>query len=251
MVRGPVFLDNLTIRVADLSRSRQFYRAALEPLGAEMIDVPGPPEAWGPAVVLGPQGAEYLAIVEGEPTSPLHLAFVAPDSGAVRRFHAAALAAGGHDNGPPGLRERYHPDYYAAFVIDPDGHNIEAVFHGPEPRVTREQAARWVEAYVGAWKSNVPADVEALFTPDAVYYTAPHRAPWRGQQEIVAGWLGRAEEQGEWGFRYEVLRVADDTAYVRGWTNYEDGVIGNLWVVQFAQEGRCQSFTEWWMVEEL
>ena len=132
MARPPAFLDHIIIQVADLSRSLEFYRAALKPLGAEVTDVTGPPESWGPAVVLGPPDAEDLALVEGEPTSPpLHLAFVASDLEAVRNFHAAALASGGRDNGPPGLRERYNPHYYAAFVIDPDGHNIEAVFHGP------------------------------------------------------------------------------------------------------------------------
>ena len=132
MARGPVFLDHLTIWVSNLDRSRRFYRAALEPLGARTIDVPGPPESWGPAVVLGPAGAEDLVLVEGKPTSPLHLAFVAGDAEAVDRFHAAAVANEGRDNGSPGIRERYHPHYYAAYVLDPDGHNVEAVFHGPE-----------------------------------------------------------------------------------------------------------------------
>ena len=118
------------MRVADLPRSVEFYRAALEPLGAEVTDIPGPPEGWGPGVVIGPPDAEDLALLEGEPASPLHLAFVAPDPGAVDAFHAAALASGGRDNGPPGVRERYNPHYYAAFVIDPDGHNVEAYFQG-------------------------------------------------------------------------------------------------------------------------
>ena len=116
--------------------------------------------------------------------------------------------------------------------------------------MTRRQAARWIEAYLAAWRSNAPADIESLFTPDAVYFTAPHRTPWQGQREIVQGWLGRTDDQGDWDFRYEVLHVTDDTAYVRGWTIYEDGVVGNLWVVRFAREQRCRSFTEWWMVEE-
>jgi catechol 2,3-dioxygenase-like lactoylglutathione lyase family enzyme len=118
VARPPAFIDHIIIRVADLPRSLEFYRAALEPLGAEVTDIPGPPESWGPAVVLGPQDAEDLALV-------------APDPEAVDAFHAAALASGGRDNGPPGLRERYNPHYYAAFVIDPDGHNVEALFQGP------------------------------------------------------------------------------------------------------------------------
>ena len=100
MARPPAFLDHIIIQVADLSRSLEFYRAALKPLGAEVTDVPGPPESWGPAVVLGPQDAEDLALVEGEPASPLHLAFVAPDPEAVDAFHAAALASGGATTDP-------------------------------------------------------------------------------------------------------------------------------------------------------
>src|SRR5215217_3297103 len=124
MSRPPAFIDHMIMQVADLSRSLEFYRAALKPLGAEVTELPGPPESsWGPAVVIGPEDAEDLALVEGEPASPLHLAFVAPDPEAVRDFYAAALANGG--------RERYNPHYYAAFVIDPDGHNVEALFQGP------------------------------------------------------------------------------------------------------------------------
>ena len=120
------------MQVADLSRSLEFYGAALKPLGAGVTELPGPPESsWGPAVVIGPEDAEDLALVEGEPASPLHLAFVAPDLEEVRNFYAAALANGGRDNGLPGVRERYNPHYYAAFVIDPDGHNVEALFQGP------------------------------------------------------------------------------------------------------------------------
>src|ERR687885_2957316 len=103
MARGSVFLDHLTLWVSNLDRSRRFYRAALESLDARTIEVPGPPESWGPAVVLGPAGAEDLVLVEGEPTSPLHLAFVAADAEAVDRFHAAALASGGGGDGASGL----------------------------------------------------------------------------------------------------------------------------------------------------
>src|SRR5829696_3820431 len=99
MSRPPAFIDHIIIRVADLPRSLEFYRAALEPLGAEVTDIPGPPASWRPAVVLGPPDAEDLAVVEGEPASPLHIAFVAPDAETVDAFHAAALASGGSDNG--------------------------------------------------------------------------------------------------------------------------------------------------------
>src|ERR671933_1846540 len=112
MARGPVFLDHLTLWVSNLDRSRRFYRAALEPLGARTIDVPGPPESWGPAVVLGPVGAEDLVLVEGQPTSPLHLAFVAADAEAVDRFHAAALASGGGGKASPRRPQASHPHYH-------------------------------------------------------------------------------------------------------------------------------------------
>jgi catechol 2,3-dioxygenase-like lactoylglutathione lyase family enzyme len=123
----PVFIDHLTIRVRDLGRSRAFYAAALAPLGATVIEYANPPD--DPGVIIGPPGAEDLGLVEGTPTAPVHLAFLAPDRGAVDAFHAAALAAGGTDNGAPGLRPRYHAGYYAAFVLDPDGNNVEAVLH--------------------------------------------------------------------------------------------------------------------------
>ena len=77
--------------------------------------------------------------------------------------------------------------------------------------MTRRQAARSIEAYLAAWRSNAPADIESLFTPDAVYFTTPHRTPWQGQREIVQGWLGRADDQDDWDFHYGVLHVTDDT----------------------------------------
>jgi catechol 2,3-dioxygenase-like lactoylglutathione lyase family enzyme len=128
--RAP-FIDHLTLTVSDLPRSRAFYAAALEPFCARVEDVPGPPESsWGPAVVIGPPGSEDLGLAEGAPTAPLHVAFLAPDHATVDAFHAAALAAGGRDNGAPGPRPVYHAGYYAAYVLDPDGNNVEAVCHG-------------------------------------------------------------------------------------------------------------------------
>src|SRR5919205_1076569 len=107
MSRPPAFLDHIIIQVADLSRSLEFYRAALKPLGAEATDVPGPPESsWGPAVVLGPQDAEDLALVEGEPTSPpLHLAFVASNPEAARWFEA--YLAAWRSNASADIESRY------------------------------------------------------------------------------------------------------------------------------------------------
>lgn len=116
-------IDHVHLKVRDLSASRRFYDAVLGALGLPTM------EDYGELL----EGDE-LCLSLGEPiTSGLHLAFQAADRDAVRRFHVAALAAGGRDNGGPGERN-YHPGYYGAFVLDPDGNNIEAVYHGPTER---------------------------------------------------------------------------------------------------------------------
>ena len=124
-------LDHLGFAVADVAKSRAFYAAALAPLGMGVVTEG---EGW---VMFGHPGKPLLWIgrpeVGGPPPGHIHYAVAAPGRDAVRAFHAAALAAGGRDNGGPGLRPQYHPSYYAAFVIDPDGHNIEAVCHAPAP----------------------------------------------------------------------------------------------------------------------
>jgi catechol 2,3-dioxygenase-like lactoylglutathione lyase family enzyme len=125
MSTAQVFIDHLTLPVRDLEASRRFYRKALAPFGVEEV------EAWG-GVGWGPPGRVDFYIRQGEPAAPLHLAFAASDRMTVDAFHAAALAAGGTDNGPPGLRPRYHGNYYGGYVIDLDGHNVEAVCHAPE-----------------------------------------------------------------------------------------------------------------------
>jgi len=117
-------LDHLHLRVADLEASRQFYRAVLAALG--MAHAFGEGEGCFYADEL------YVDRADG-PVSHVHFAFQAGSREAVDRFHEAALAAGGKDNGAPGLRS-YHPGYYAAFVLDPDGNNVEAVWHGPVVR---------------------------------------------------------------------------------------------------------------------
>jgi catechol 2,3-dioxygenase-like lactoylglutathione lyase family enzyme len=119
--------DHVSIKVADFRKSLAFYRAALAPLGyvAQHVD-----EA-GRSAGFGPEGAPALWIAEGSPKASAHLAFKSPDRAAVGRFHDAALRAGGKDNGQPGLRPDYSPTYYAAFAIDPDGNNVEAVTHVP------------------------------------------------------------------------------------------------------------------------
>ncbi|MGO1076675.1 VOC family protein [Inquilinus sp. CA228] len=128
-----MMLDHVSIGVADLGASRAFYDAALAPLGYGRIldfdDATGygePMPARTGHFWIGKAEAGKLAPMPG-----LHIAFGAPDRASVDAFHAAALAAGGRDNGAPGPRPHYHPNYYGAFVIDPDGHHVEAVCHDP------------------------------------------------------------------------------------------------------------------------
>lgn len=120
-----MIFDHIGLNVTDFARSREFYRRALEPLG---IGALFGGENWA---MLGANGKPQFWFGSGGPVpGPIHLAFKAETWEQVDQFYAAALAAGGRDNGPPGLRE-YGPDYYAAFVIDPDGHNVEAVCRVP------------------------------------------------------------------------------------------------------------------------
>jgi catechol 2,3-dioxygenase-like lactoylglutathione lyase family enzyme len=128
-VRAP-FIDHLTLTVRDLAASRAFYEHALEPFGIRVSELAGDDGAM--ELAIGPEGSEDLVLREGEPTATVHVAFCAHDQGTVDAFHAAALEAGGKDNGEPGRRPRYHERYYAAYVLDPDGNNVEAVCHtGP------------------------------------------------------------------------------------------------------------------------
>jgi catechol 2,3-dioxygenase-like lactoylglutathione lyase family enzyme len=126
-------IDHVILNVSDYERSRAFYTKALEPLGySPGMERPAPRIG---AFVEQPEGGpprfSFWIASEREPTSVLHVAFAAPDRETVDAFHAAALEAGGQDNGGPGVREIYHPDYYGAFVLDPDGNNVEAVCHRP------------------------------------------------------------------------------------------------------------------------
>jgi catechol 2,3-dioxygenase-like lactoylglutathione lyase family enzyme len=127
-------LDHVSLGVSDVERSRRFYDAALRPLGlTRIVDFAGRGSDYGAAP--GSLGVEFTITRETEVRMPIagaHLCFRAPDRAAVNAFHAAALAAGGRDDGGPGLRPHYHADYYGAFVLDPDGHRIEAVCHAPE-----------------------------------------------------------------------------------------------------------------------
>ena len=114
-------IDHVHLKVRDLEAARTFYRAVLAEIGIPLT------EADDHLTV------DELWIDQGEPHTHVHLAFQAADHQMVARFHAAGLAAGGRDNGAPGERP-YHPGYFAAFLLDPDGNNIEAVFHGPFKR---------------------------------------------------------------------------------------------------------------------
>jgi len=125
-------LDHVAIRVRDIEASRAFYAAVLEPLG---LRIDGGGDGWFSVDELYVSGG-------GTPTDGLHLAFQADSQAAVDRFHVAALAAGGTDNGAPGERD-YHPGYYAAFALDPDGNNVEAVYHGPVERSAPSVVFRW------------------------------------------------------------------------------------------------------------
>jgi catechol 2,3-dioxygenase-like lactoylglutathione lyase family enzyme len=125
-------LDHVGFAVTDAERSRAFYEAALAPLGISLImtATPDQTEAGGTAHGFGSNGKPYFWIGDNERVGEGTLVALAVDSRAlVDAFYEAAMAAGGRDHGPPGLRPHYHPNYYGAFVLDPDGNNIEAVCH--------------------------------------------------------------------------------------------------------------------------
>ena len=119
-------LDHVSIGVTDYRRSREFYEQALAPLGYGIIM-----EFGGSVCGMGAEGKPDFWFKQREPGAPVHIAFASPDRATVDAFHEAALAAGGRDNGAPGPRPHYHPHYYGAFLLDPDGHNVEAVCHEP------------------------------------------------------------------------------------------------------------------------
>lgn len=123
-----MIFDHIGFSVESFARSRAFYEKALAPLGIGIV-MEG--NGWA---MMGRDGRPQFWFGEDDgKAGPIHVAFAARDRAQVRAFHEAALAAGGADNGAPGLRPEYHPDYYGAFVFDPDGHNVEAVCHKPEP----------------------------------------------------------------------------------------------------------------------
>jgi len=127
-------IDHIGFSVSDYDRAKAFYLQALAPLGYSIImEAPAEVTESGKAAAgFGAKGKpDFWIAGEGKLEKPLHIAIVAKDRATVDEFYKAAIAAGGKDNGPPGLRAHYHPNYYGAFVLDPDGHNIEAVCHAP------------------------------------------------------------------------------------------------------------------------
>lgn len=126
-------IDHSGLSVSNFDGAKAFYTAALLPLGSSYLFTV-PPEHTSGAVVggFGQDRPQFWIHDGGAQTPPVHFAFIATSRAQVDAFHAAAVAAGGTDNGAPGLRPHYHPDYYGAFVLDLDGNNIEAVCHAPD-----------------------------------------------------------------------------------------------------------------------
>ncbi len=129
-------IDHIVITVANFERSRAFYEAALAPLGIRLVKSWGQGGGFGalntnkPDFWIGEGAMDFVTEEQAKVNTPIHVAFAADTREAVDAFHAAAIAAGGRDHGKPGKRD-YHPNYYGAFVLDPDGHNVEAVCHKP------------------------------------------------------------------------------------------------------------------------
>ncbi|MDP2297622.1 MAG: VOC family protein [Pseudolabrys sp.] len=125
-------IDHIGFPVSDFARSKAFYEKALAPLGYSVIMEVEKTDSGHPAAGFGRDGKpDFWIGGEGGLHGALHVAIVAKDRATVDAFYQAALAAGATDNGAPGIRAHYHPNYYGAFILDPDGHNIEAVCHAP------------------------------------------------------------------------------------------------------------------------
>lgn len=127
-------IDHTSLSVSDFAAAKTFYAAALAPLRMSILkEYPASVTGNVDVAGIGPDGKPFFWLADAGKTTPrIHLAFRAETRAQVDAFHKAALAAGGTDNGAPGLRPLYHPNYYGAFVLDADGHNIEAVCHTPE-----------------------------------------------------------------------------------------------------------------------
>jgi catechol 2,3-dioxygenase-like lactoylglutathione lyase family enzyme len=131
-------IDHLHLVVGDVEASRRFYRAVLSVLGIE-LGGEGKDHFWADELFVSSSDSRHA---QGERTGRVHLAFQAPNRAAVDEFHRVGLVKGARSNGEPGLRP-YHPGYYAAFLLDPDGNNVEAVFHGPATRSAESVVIRF------------------------------------------------------------------------------------------------------------
>jgi catechol 2,3-dioxygenase-like lactoylglutathione lyase family enzyme len=126
-------IDHTGVNVRDYAKSRDFYRQALAPVGYGLLmEIPAAVTGRADVAGFGEAPKPDFWVIQGTPNvPPLHVAFRVGNRAQVDAFYQAALSAGGRDNGAPGIRAHYHPNYYGAFVLDPDGHNIEAVCHEP------------------------------------------------------------------------------------------------------------------------
>lgn len=157
-------IDHISLRVQDFSRAVDFYKSALAPLGYKVLmEFPN-------VAGMGADGKADLWIMQSEQSpSPTHIA-INGERSQIQAFHSAALDSGGTDNGPPGLRLDYHPNYYAAFVLDPEGNNIEVVCHAPDgvmaaPAKPRAKKPAAKSAKASAKKSAAPAKKVAAKKP--------------------------------------------------------------------------------------
>jgi catechol 2,3-dioxygenase-like lactoylglutathione lyase family enzyme len=172
-------IDHVQVAVSDYARARDFYVKALAPLGWSLM-MEFPTDGGHAAAGFGTAGKPFLWLSDtGRPAPTGHIALGAKNAGAVDAFYQAAMGAGGTDNGPPGLRPHYHAKYYAAFVRDPDGNNIEAVWHGE----AEEEAAptRRRTATRRASSAKKPATRRAAAKKPASRKTTPKKPAGRGR----------------------------------------------------------------------
>jgi catechol 2,3-dioxygenase-like lactoylglutathione lyase family enzyme len=181
--------DHISLKVRDFGKSLAFYKAALAPLGCEPQHI----DEAGKSAGFGPKGNVRLWIAEGGPHGSTHLAFESPDQAAVARFYEAAVRSGGRDNGKPGLRPDYATDYYAAFVLDPDGNNVEAVAHLSTTSRHSSLIAVLHSPRPAADKMSLYGRFIGDWTMSVVAYEA-NGAKHEGRGEIHFGWVleGRA-----------------------------------------------------------
>ena len=160
------FIDHTGLSVEDIARAKAFYVAALAPLGISlMMELPASVTGSVDVAGFGAAGNAFFWLAAGGKQTHTHIAFGASTRSEVDAFHSAALAAGGTDNGGPGVREHYHPNYYGAFVLDPDGHNIEAVCHYSLAQLTAPQQKAAAPARKKSAKKTAKKKVAARKAP--------------------------------------------------------------------------------------